>query len=112
MAFYLLQGIQYHPYQNQQRSTSVEMGKLIIHPKEARDGREYGHNGQKYRTRKRDFGNHAIYVIIGRLPRFDTGDEPSVLLHIFRHLLWVDHNRRIEESEGNEIGRASCRERE
>src|SRR5690606_26876682 len=77
------------------------MSKLIVHPKEARDCREYGNYGQKYRTWKRNLGNYAINVIVGGLSRFDTGHKPTVLLHVLRHLLRVDHNSRIEEGESN-----------
>src|SRR5690606_41950558 len=40
---------------------------------------------------------YAIYIKVRRLPWLDSRAKASVLFHIFRHLLRIEHNRSIKE---------------
>src|SRR5690606_40615702 len=89
-----------HSYSDKQRCTTIEVGKLIVHPKQTRNRRKYGNDCQENRTGKRDFGNYPINEVVSRLPRLYAWNKPTVFLHVFRHLLGVNHNSGIEKCKG------------
>jgi len=52
-------------------------------------------------------GQHIIEIIRRALTGANAGDETAILLKVIRRLLWVEHNRRVEESEEDDAAAAA-----
>lgn len=56
---------------------------------------------QEERTRKGDPRHDGVDVVHRLLARFDTRDKAAVALHVVRHHLRIDDDRRIKIGEGD-----------
>ena len=73
LRFYLLHGLQYYAYDNDQAGTAEGYTCAEHTVKEIRDHR---YNDQANRTDEYDIIQNLVQIITGRLTRSDTGDEP------------------------------------
>ena len=87
MALYLLQGIQYYPYQNQQRGTSEELGKAVRNAKQLSKSRQYGNNSEEYGSRQGNARHDTIQVICRFFPGLIPGINP--LFRFISSAIWV-----------------------
>src|SRR5690606_40129057 len=78
------------------------MCKLIIYAQFSRQGGHNCDNRNKYCTRKRNTGYHIINENIGIISGLNPWNKTTVLLHIFRHLLWIHHDCGIEKCKRND----------
>ena len=96
----LLHRIKNNAHHNQQGGAAEELCELLVHVEEcAHDGGQNGHESQEEGAREGDFRHDVIDELGGLLAGFHTRDEAAVLLQLFRNLLWVDSDGRVEIGE-------------
>ena len=93
LRFYLLHGLQYYAYDNDQAGTAEGYTCAEHTIKEIRDHR---YNDQANRTDEYDIIQNLVQIITGRLTRSDTGDETTLLLHVIGNHQRIKCNGCIE----------------
>ena len=100
MAVDLLHRIENDAHHNQQGGAAEELGELLVHVEEcAHDSGQDGHESQEEGAREGDFRHDVIDELGGLLTGFHAWDEAAVLLQLFRNLLRVDGDGRVEIGE-------------
>ena len=93
LRFYLLHGLQYYAYDNDQAGTAERYACTEHTVKEVRDHR---YNDQTDRTDEYDIIQNLIQIIAGRLTGSDTGNETTLLLHVIGNHQRIKCNGCIE----------------
>ena len=99
VAFDLHQCVKYYSHENQQRSSAVELRKLVVDAAEDSKHGKYADEREEYRTRQGYSRHYLVKLLDGGFAGFDAGDEAAFLFHIFRHLLGAECNCRIKVCE-------------
>ena len=103
VALDLLQGVKDDAHKNQQRGAAIEVGESRgdVHQR-SHDGRHDGHEAEEDGTGQGDARHDRVEILSRLLTRLHTGDETSVLLDVFGHLVGVHRHSRVEIREGDD----------
>ena len=99
VAFNLLEGVQDYAHKDQQRSAAEEAGELVVHTQHIGQCRHTCDHSQENGTREGYLGHNAVQVFGRLLTGLYTGDEATVLLHIFGHHRGIHGNGGVEVCE-------------
>src|SRR5690606_14533648 len=69
--------------------------------------RQHRDDGQVERARQGDPGQHEVQVVSGRLTGPDARHKSTILLHVVRHVVWVERDGDVEvreEDDQQEVG--------
>ena len=102
VALDLLEGVEHNAHHNEQGGAAEELCELLVHAEVADDGRQHGHDTQEDGTGQGDTGHNRVDQLSGLLAGLGAGDEAAVLLQVFRNLLRVDGDGRVEVGEGDD----------
>ena len=101
MGFDLGQAIQNNSHQNQQGSSTIELGELRIDTQDDRYSRQNGNTGKKQRICEGDSNQDIVNVISGATTGLHTGNERAVPLQVLGHLVGIHRKRRVEIGKDN-----------
>ena len=96
MALNLLQRIDHHTHKDEQRRTTEELGKCLLHIEQTSQRRHHGDEGDEERTGQRDTRHDGVDIVCGVLSGLDAGNETIVALHVFCHLCRVHRDGGLE----------------
>ena len=96
MTFYLLQCVQHHTNQDQQRCSAKELRELHTYTGNPGKSRHDSHYCKEKCSRQSNTVHDGIQIIFGTLSRLNTRNEPVVSLQIIRHLSRIDRDSCIE----------------
>ena len=99
VALNLLQGIEHHTYEDEQRGSSEELRELLLDAEDACEGGHDGYQGDEERAGKNDVRHHVVKIVGGGFAGLYARDETVVSLHIFGHLHGVERDGCVEVGE-------------
>ena len=99
MALYLLEGIEYHTYKDEQRCTTKELSELTLDAEQSGECWKYGEESEEEGAWKCDSRHDGVEIVGSILSWLDSRDETVVALHVLSHLHGVDCNSRVQIGE-------------
>ena len=96
MTLNLLQCVKHYTNENQKRSTSEEMRKLLLNIQHTRESRHTGNDSQEYGSGEGDARHDFVQIVSRILSGANSGDKTIITLYVLCHLTGVHRNGRIE----------------